>query len=112
MSATAHHPGEVLAHKLEALGITPTELARQLHVPANRITQIVNGKRTITGDSALRLAHWFGNDPEYWMTLQARHDLEVAKTEAGREIDELPTHPHGTTQPAKRHTKHAHRRAA
>lgn len=91
MTAAAHHPGEVLAHKLEALGVTPTELARQLHVPANRITQIVNGKRGITGDSALRLAHWFGNEPEFWMTLQARHDLEIAKTEAGREIAGLPT---------------------
>lgn len=112
MTATAHHPGEVLAHKLEALGVTPTELARQLHVPANRITQIVNGKRAITGDSALRLAHWFGNDPEYWMTLQARYDLEVAKTETGRQIDELPTRLRRSAQPAKRHAKHAHGRAA
>ena len=90
MTDTARHPGEILAHKLEALGVTPTELARQLHVPANRITQIVNGKRAITGDSALRLAHWFGDNPEFWMTLQARHDLEIAKTEAGREIAGLP----------------------
>ncbi|WP_079365503.1 HigA family addiction module antitoxin [Hydrogenophaga sp. H7] len=91
MSTAARHPGEVLAHKLEGLGVTPTELARQIHVPANRITQIVNGKRAITGDSALRLAHWFGNEPEYWMTLQARYELEVAKTETGSEIKRLPT---------------------
>lgn len=91
MTATAHHPGEVLANKLEALGVTPTELARQLHVPANRITQIVNGKRGITGDSALRLAHWFGDRPEFWMSLQARYDLEVAEAEMGREINSLPT---------------------
>lgn len=91
MTATAHHPGEVLALKLEALGVTPTELARQLHVPANRITQIVNGKRGITGDSALRLAHWFRDEPEFWMTLQARYDLQVAKSEAGGEIKSLPT---------------------
>ncbi len=112
MTDTANHPGEVLAHKLEALAVTPTELARQLHVPANRITQIVNGKRAITGDSALRLAHWFGNDPEYWMTLQARYDLEVAKTETGPEIDELPTPVHRSAQPAKRQAEHAHGRAA
>jgi plasmid maintenance system antidote protein VapI len=80
-------------------------------VPANRITQIVNGKRAITGDSALRLAHWFCNDPEYWMTLQARYDLEVAKTEAGREIDELPTRQQSSVQPAKSNAKHLHRSA-
>lgn len=91
MTTTAHHPGEILAHKLEALGVTPTELARQLRVPANRITQIVNGKRGITGDSALRLAHWFGDQPEFWMNLQARYDLEVAEAEVGREIDSLPS---------------------
>lgn len=91
MTATTHHPGEVLAHKLEALGVTPTELARQLHVPPNRITQIIAGKRGITGDSALRLAHWFRNAPEFWMNLQAQHDLWVAAQEAGREIRSLPT---------------------
>lgn len=112
MTATVHHPGEVLAHRLEVLGVTPTELARQLHVPANRITQIVNGKRAITGDSALRLAHWFGDDAEHWMALQARYDLEVAKSETGREIDELPTRQHRSRQPAKRHAKHEHGRAA
>lgn len=112
MSANAHHPGEVLAHKLEALRVTPTELARQLHVPANRITQIVNGKRAITGDSALRLAHWFRNAPEFWMTLQARYDLEVAKTETGRAIKELPTRLRRSAQPAQRQAKHANGRAA
>lgn len=93
MTAATHHPGEVLAHQLEAVGVSPTELARQLHVPANRITQIVNGKRGITGDSALRLAHWFGNEPEFWMSLQARYDLQVAQAEAGRTIKSLPTRP-------------------
>lgn len=105
MTAATHHPGEVLAQKLEAVGVTPTELARQLHVPANRITQIMNGKRAITGDSALRLAHWFGNGPEYWMTLQARYDLAVAMNEAGREIAKLPTRPNGNAQSAKPHAK-------
>lgn len=87
----AVHPGQMLAHKLEAIGVTPTELARQLGVPANRITQIINAQRGITGDSALRLAHWFGNEPEYWMSLQARYDLQVAEAEAGQEIRALPT---------------------
>ncbi len=90
MSAVIH-PGRVLAHKLEAFGVSPTELARQLHVPANRITQIINGKRGITGDSALRFAHWFGNTPEFWMNLQAQHDLRAAAKELSREIKSLPT---------------------
>jgi len=100
-----HHPGEVLAHKLEAVGVSPTELARQLHVPANRITQIINGKRGITGDSALRLAHWFGNEPEFWMSLQAHYDLQVAAAEAGPEIKTLQTR---TKLGVSKKTKHAH----
>ena len=104
MTAEVHHPGEVLAQQLEAIGVSPTELARQLGVPANRITQIVNGKRGITGDSALRLAHWFGNQPEFWMSLQARYDLEVAEAEAGRAIRSLPT---GPTAPGNKTNKHA-----
>lgn len=112
MTATPHYPGEILARKLETLDVTPTELARQLHVPANRITQIVNGKRAITGDTALRLAHWFSNTPEYWMTLQARYELEIAKTEAGSEIDDLPTRLHRRVQRAKNPTKFVQGRAA
>lgn len=91
MVAAIHHPGEVLAEQLESLGISPTELARQLNVPANRITQIIHGQRGITGDSALRLAHWFRNEPEFWMSLQARHDLQVAEAGAGGAIKSLPT---------------------
>ncbi|MFT5439714.1 MAG: addiction module HigA family antidote [Alphaproteobacteria bacterium] len=59
----AAHPGEVLKDELGGLGITPTELARQIDVPANRMSQIINGKRSITGDTALRLGHWFRTDP-------------------------------------------------
>lgn len=93
MTTEVHHPGEVLARQLEAVGVSPTELARQLGVPANRITQIINGKRGITGDSALRLSHWFGNHPEFWMSLQARYDLGIAEAEAGSAIRSLPTAP-------------------
>jgi addiction module HigA family antidote len=60
MSRPAIHPGEILAEELAVLELTPTELARQLKVPANRITQIIQGKRSISGDTALRLGHWFG----------------------------------------------------
>lgn len=90
MTRSTPHPGQVLAKELEVIGITPTELARQLQVPANRITQIIQGKRAVTGDSALRLAHWFGGPPEFWMSLQARYDLLVAEHDAGAEISALP----------------------
>lgn len=90
MTEAVHHPGEILAQRLEAVGVSPTELARQVRVPANRITQIIHGQRGITGDSALRLAHWFGDDPELWMKLQARYDLEIAEAETGQEIHGLP----------------------
>jgi addiction module HigA family antidote len=87
----AVHPGEVLADELEELGISPTELARQLAVPTNRITQIIQGKRSITGDTALRLAHWFGTDPQFWLNLQIAYDIDIAIEKVGAEIKKLPT---------------------
>jgi addiction module HigA family antidote len=87
------HPGEILADELAELGITPTELARQLNVPANRITQILQGKRSITGDTALRLGHWFGTSPQFWLNLQAAYDLRLAEEQAGMEIKRLPKRP-------------------
>jgi antitoxin HigA-1 len=94
MTRPAIHPGEILADELEEIGISPTELARQLRVPANRISQIVAGKRAITGDTALRLGHWFGNSPQFWLNLQALYELRVAQELVGREIAELPVRPH------------------
>jgi antitoxin HigA-1 len=91
MARTPIHPGEILGDELEELGVSPTELARQIRVPANRISQIVNGKRAITGDTALRLAHWFGTNPQFWMNLQSIYDVRVAEQEAGAEIRTLPT---------------------
>jgi antitoxin HigA-1 len=85
------HPGEILAEELEEIGIAPTELARQLAVPANRITQIIQGKRSVTGDTALRLGHWFGTSPQFWLNLQSAYDLRVALVEVGAEIEKLPT---------------------
>jgi len=87
----AIHPGEILAEELEEIGVTPTELSRQLAVPPNRITQIIQGKRAITGDTALRLAHWFGTSPQFWLNLQSAYELRVAQREAGAEIRKLPT---------------------
>jgi addiction module HigA family antidote len=104
MARTAIHPGEILADELEELGVSPTELARQIRVPANRISQIINGKRSITGDTALRLAHWFGTSPQFWMNLQALYDVRMAEEDAGTEIEALPTKPEksptGQAQPA------------
>jgi len=77
------HPGEILADELEELSITPTELARQLSVPANRITQIIQGKRAITGDTALRLGHWFGMSAQFWLNLQSAYDIKVAQSVVG-----------------------------
>lgn len=93
MTASVHPAGEILAQRLEAIGVSPTELARQLCVPANRITQIINGQRGITGDSALRLAHWFGDTPHFWMSLQVQYDLQLAEDESGHAIRALPTGP-------------------
>jgi addiction module HigA family antidote len=93
MARTPIHPGEIVAEELEELGVTPTELSRQVRVPANRISQIINGKRAITGDTALRLAHWFGPSPQFWMNLQALYDVRIAEQEAGTEIKDLPTRP-------------------
>jgi addiction module HigA family antidote len=87
------HPGEILAEELELLGITPTELARQLKVPANRITQIVQGKRAVTGDTALRLGHWFGSSPEFWLNLQLQYELRSAEKIYGKQIAKLPKRP-------------------
>jgi antitoxin HigA-1 len=93
MPRPAIHPGEILADELRELGVTPTELSRQIKVPANRITQIIHGHRGVTGDSALRLGHWFGTSAQFWLNLQSAYDIRMAKKKAGREIDRLPTCP-------------------
>jgi antitoxin HigA-1 len=86
----AIHPGEVLAEELEEISVTPTELARQLRVPANRITQIVQSKRAITGDTALRLGHWFGTTAQFWLNLQSAYVIRIAAEAVGGEIARLP----------------------
>ena len=91
MNRPAIHPGEVLADELEEIGISSTELSRQLAVPANRISQIIQGKRAISGDTALRLGHWFGMSPQFWLNLQSAYDMRVAEKIAGAEIKKLPT---------------------
>ena len=75
MARTPIHPGEILKDELDELGIAAAELARQIEVPANRISQIVAGKRAVTADTALRLGRWFGTSAEFWMNLQMTYDL-------------------------------------
>jgi addiction module HigA family antidote len=78
---------------LNELEITPTELSRQLSVPPNRISQIIQGKRAISGDTALRLGHRFQTSAQFWLNLQSAYDLRVATDRVGREIAALPTKP-------------------
>ena len=87
----AVHPGEILKDELAEFGVTPTEFARQIEVPPNRISQIISGKRSVTGDTALRLGHWFGVDPQFWLNLQAQFDLATADRLVGAAVEQLPT---------------------
>jgi addiction module HigA family antidote len=107
MSRPSIHPGEVLAEELAELGVTPTELARQLKVPANRITQIIQGKRSISGDTALRLGHWFGTSGQFWLNLQSAFEIRVAGKEAGAEIARLSVR----SAPATRHRRTVERKS-
>jgi addiction module HigA family antidote len=91
MARLAIHPGEHLSEELDALGMSAAELARRLEVPTNRITAILNGQRAITGDTALRLAHFFGTSAEFWLNLQSLYELRLAEQKAGRAIKALPT---------------------
>ncbi|MCA6109528.1 HigA family addiction module antitoxin [Bradyrhizobium cenepequi] len=90
MPRTPIHPGEHLAEELHGLGISAAELARQIDVPVNRITGIIHGQRGVTADTALRLGHWFGTSPEFWMNLQQTYELRVAENEIGAQIEALP----------------------
>ena len=91
MKITSIHPGEHLAEELRDLNMSAPGLTRKLDVPANRITQILNGTRSITGDTALRLGHFFGTSAQFWLNLQAVHDLRSAQEKAGKSIKTLPT---------------------
>lgn len=90
MAMTTIHPGEHLAIELEELGMSASDLARRLDVPPNRITAILNGQRGISGDTALRLAHFFGTSPEFWLNLQSLYDLRTAQRKSGKAIGALP----------------------
>ncbi len=90
MPITAIPPGEHLAEELSELGMSAAELARRLEVPTNRITEILNGRRAITGDTALRLAHFFGTTAEFWLNLQSLYEIRIAQQKSGKAIKALP----------------------
>ena len=84
------HPGEFLADELEELGLSAAALARIVRVPANRISQIVAGKRNITADTALRLGRYLGTGARIWLNLQTAYELDLAQQQAGEEIESIP----------------------
>jgi addiction module HigA family antidote len=90
VARTPIHPGEHLAEELKELGISAAELARQIEVPVNRITAIINAQRGVTADTALRLGHWFGTSAEYWLNLQKLYELRLAQREVGDQLAKLP----------------------
>jgi addiction module HigA family antidote len=90
MARSAIHPGEHLAEELEELGMSAAALARQIDVPVNRVTGIINGQRSISADTALRLGHWFGTSAEFWLNLQTLYELRLARKELGARVKRLP----------------------
>lgn len=82
----AFHPGEFLREELDERGMSGADLARILHIPQNRVSEILNGKRSVTVDTALRLAQWMGSSPNYWLNLQQIYDLRIAEERIGSEI--------------------------
>jgi addiction module HigA family antidote len=113
MPLTAIHPGKQLAEELKELGMSAAELARQLDVPTNRVTEILNGRRAITGDTALRLAHFFGTTAEFWPNLQSLYELRVAQKKAGKSIRGVadPETPRTGTRIGRPWTRESARRA-
>ncbi len=88
------HPGEILREEfMQPMGSSINHLAREIYVPPGRISEIVNGKRGITADTALRLARYFSVSPETWMGLQTEYDLRVAAQSVGKQIEKR-VHPH------------------
>lgn len=85
------HPGEHLAEELATLKMSAAELARRIKVPTNRVTEILNGQRAITGDTALRLSHFFGTSAQFWLSLQSLYELRVAERKIGKSIEALST---------------------
>ncbi len=111
------HPGDVLRHELEARRVSANQLALALGVPSGRIVEILNRKRGISADTALRLARYIGTSAEFWMNLQSQYDLSVAQQESGKSI-EARVQPagagstHRRSSSVRRRASESHRRAA
>ena len=86
MTRSPIHPGRFLADELEALGMGVPEVAEVLHVPANRIYQLLKGQRALTADTALRLSQWLGTSAEMWLNLQKLYELRLAEQKTGKKI--------------------------
>ncbi len=93
MTRTPIHPGKILADEMDELSLSAAELARLIQVPANRISQILAGKRNITADTALRLGRYFNTSADLWMNLQKTYELDLARAQLGSELDKLPQRP-------------------
>jgi antitoxin HigA-1 len=90
MARTPIHPGEILADELEEINLTAKRLADLIEVPANRLYQILAGRRNVTADTALRLGQYFGMSPDFWMNLQSAYELDLARKQSGAAIQQLP----------------------
>ncbi len=94
------HPGEILADELEEIGMTALALSKRLEVPNNRLYQIINGKRDITADTALRLGQFFGTGPDLWLNLQKAYELDVARQKIGVTLKRIKRY-HPTQSPLR-----------
>ena len=102
MPRTPIHPGEILADELKEIDVSAAQLARTLRVPANRISQIVSGKRSVSADTALRLGRYFGTTPDFWINLQKIYELDLARQEIGEALRHIPRRPIAATPAAAR----------
>jgi addiction module HigA family antidote len=93
MARTPIHPGEILADELEEMDLSAGQLADILKVPANRLYQILAGKRSLTADTALRLARYFGSSPDFWMNLQSTYELDMARQKSEQVLRQIPRRP-------------------
>jgi len=100
------HPGEILKDELDGLSISAAALAKALNVPANRISQILTGKRNISADTALRLGKLFGTGPQFWLNLQAAYELDLAKADGGPDLSAIVPLAAGMRAPVNPSTMH------
>ena len=98
MSRTPIHPGTISGEELAEIGISAAELARQLKIPTNRVTQIISGRRNVTADTALRLGKWFGTSAVFWLNLQKSYELRLAQKKIGKALKEIPSRNHEMAQ--------------